>query len=84
MSKHDKNLAKLRATPPPSDFKWDDLVTVLKKLGYKQLNNSGARRKFFHEEKSLLIACHQPHPSPNVDKGCIVDVVEHLKTNGVI
>jgi len=27
---------------------------------------------------------HLPDPSPNVDKGCIADVVEHLKSNGFI
>ena len=84
MSKHKKNLAKLLATPPPSDFKWDDLATLLGHLGYKQLNNDGSRRKFYNKERNLLIICHKPHPSPNVDKGCIVDVVEHLQTNGVI
>lgn len=84
MSKHDKNLAKLCATPPPSDYKWDDLVSVLTHLGYKKLNNGGSRRKFYHSGKDLLIVCHEPHPNPNVDKGCIVDVVEHLKANGVI
>lgn len=84
MSKHEKNLAKLLASPPPSDFKWDDLVSILKHLGYKPINNSGSRRKFHHKDRDLLIACHEPHPNPNVDKGCIVDVVEHLQTNGVI
>lgn len=84
MSKHEKAIAKLQATPPPSDFKWDELVTVLRHLGYRQLNNTGSRRKFFNEEKDLLVVCHQPHPRPNVDKGCIVSVVEHLKGNGLI
>lgn len=84
MSKHEKSLAKLRASPPSSDFKWDDLVSLLKHLGYKKLNNSGSRRKFYNQERDLLIVCHEPHPSPNVDKGCLVDVVEHLETNGVI
>ena len=84
MSKHAKNLAKLLATPTPSDFKWDDLVSLLSGLGYKVIKNSGSRRKFFNEKLNLLISCHEPHPSPNVDKGCIVDVVEHLQTNGVI
>lgn len=84
MSKHEKAIAKLQASPPPADFKWDDLVTVLRHLGYKQLNNSGSRRKFFNAERDLLIVCHEPHPRPNVDKGCIVDVVEHLRGGGLI
>jgi predicted RNA binding protein YcfA (HicA-like mRNA interferase family) len=84
MSKHSKALAKLSATPPPSSLKWDDLCSVLEHLGYQVLNGSGSRRKFYHKQKNALIICHEPHPSPNVDKGCIVNVVEHLKANGFL
>ena len=84
MSKHQKALERLCATPPASDIKWQELKGVLEHLGYTMLKNSGSRRKFFHHEKKALIICHQPHPSPNVDKGCIADVIEHLKTNGFI
>lgn len=79
MSKHEKILKRLSATPIPSNIKWDELVGVLKYLGYELLNNSGSRRKFFHKEKNHLIICHEPHPNPDVDKGCIADVVEHLE-----
>ena len=84
MSKHQKALAKLCATPPPSDLKWTELKAVLEHLGYKMLKNSGSRRKFYHSEKQALIICHEPHPSPSVDKGCVVDVVEHLRANGFL
>lgn len=84
MSKHRKALEKLCSTPPPANFKWVDLKGVLEHLGYEMLTNSGSRRKFYHKEKDVLIICHQPHPAPNVDKGCIRDVVSHLKTNGFI
>jgi predicted RNA binding protein YcfA (HicA-like mRNA interferase family) len=84
MSKQQKTLERLCRNPPPADFTWKDLKAVLEHLGYTLLNNSGSRRKFYHHSKQALIICHQPHPSPNVDKGCIVDVVEHLKINGFI
>lgn len=84
MSKHSKALQRISTSPPPSSFKWDELKSLLEHLGYRVLNNSGSRRKFHHKEKDLLIICHEPHPSPDVDKGCIVDVVNHLKTNGFI
>lgn len=84
MSKHSKALAKIATSPPPSSFKWDELKALLEHLGYSVLHGSGARRKFYHKEKDLLIICHQPHPSPDVDKGCIAGVVDHLKTNGFI
>lgn len=84
MSKHQKALERLCAIPPAADFKWQELVGVLEHLGYSVVKGSGSRRKFCHSEKKALIICHQPHPSPNVDKGCIADVVEHLKINGFI
>ena len=84
MSKYEKALAKLQARPVPADFKWDDLVSLLRHLGYTKLNNSGSRRKFYNQSKDLMIICHEPHPKSVVDKGCIVDVVDHLKTNGLI
>lgn len=84
MSKHEKALAKLCAKPPPADLKWGELVGVLEHLGYEVLKGAGSRRKFYHKAKNLLICCHEPHPTPSVDKGCIADVVEHLRLYGFI
>lgn len=84
MSKLDKLQKRLCAKPTPSDFKWDDLCKVLRVLGYQLLKNSGSRRKFYNKDKDLLISCHEPHPSSEVDKGCVADVVEHLRSNGLI
>lgn len=84
MSKHRKTLEKLSAKPVSAGIKWDELKSALEHLGYAMLTNSGSRRKFFHKDKNDLIICHQPHPSPDVDKGCIADIVEHLKTHKFI
>lgn len=84
MSRHRKALEKLCATPPSADIKWNELKGVLEHLGYTMLKGGGSRRKFFHKTKNALIICHEPHPSPDVDKGCITDVIEHLKTQGFI
>ena len=84
MSKHQKALERLCASPPPANFKWADLRAILEHLGYDMLKNTGSRRKFVHRETKAIISCHEPHPSPDVDKGCIADVVEHLRRNGLI
>ena len=84
MSKHQKALDRLCANPPPADIKWKELKGVLEHLGYRLLTNTGSRRKFFHDAKKALIICHEPHPDPNVDKGCVASVVEHLRANGFI
>lgn len=84
MAKHEKALAKLCSTPPSSAIKWNELKSLLEHLGYVEKKGSGSRRKFYHKDKNALIICHQPHPSSHVDKGCIADVIEHLKTYGFI
>lgn len=84
MSKHQKALKRLCTKSPLPDFKWAELVTVLNHLGYDMLKNSGSRRKFVHRETKAIISCHEPHPAPNVDKGCIADIVDHLRRNGFI
>lgn len=84
MSKLSKALEKLCREPTPANFKWDELAGLLVALGYVEINGSGSRKKFFHKEKNALISCHKPHPNPDVDKGCISDIVKHLRENGFI
>ncbi|APZ42566.1 hypothetical protein BW247_05200 [Acidihalobacter ferrooxydans] len=84
MSKHKKMLEKLQAKQLPADVRWSELVGVFESLGYTLLKGKGSRRKFYHEETKALIICHEPHPASIVDKGCLADVVEHLKLNGII
>lgn len=84
MSKHSKTLAKLCTKPPSANLKWEELQGCLTHLGYRMLTNSGSRRKFYHDEKNDLIILHCPHPSPDVDKGAIADVVTHLQAMGFI
>jgi len=84
MSKQQKLLVKISSTPTPANIKWDELKTCLKGLGYELLKNDGSRRKFYNKTTNRLISCHEPHPNPEVAKGCISAVVEHLKENGLI
>jgi predicted RNA binding protein YcfA (HicA-like mRNA interferase family) len=84
MTQHQKALEKLCAKPPPTDVSWRELKSVLEHLGYDMLTNSGSRRKFVHRESRALIICHEPHPNSIVHRACVVDVVEHLKNQGLI
>lgn len=48
----------------PKDFTWDELITLLTSLGYKQGDSgktSGSRRRFIHSNGSI-INLHEPHP----------------------
>lgn len=84
MSKHDKTLSRMCKKPVPSDIKWKELEAALVHLGHQVINGNGSRRKFYHPGKDRMISCHQPHPDPHVDKGCISNIVEYLRVNGFL
>ena len=84
MTRQDKFAERLCARPVPADIKWSELKWFLERLGFAYMRNTGSRRKFYHSERNVLISCHEPHPSPNVDKGCVQDVVQTLRDNGFI
>ncbi len=85
MSRHDQTLICIAAKPVPASIKWAKIKSLLLYLGYEQIKTGktgGSRRKFYHKEKNDLIICHKPHPEPTVDKGCLSDIVQHLRENG--
>jgi hypothetical protein len=61
MAKIDKLIARLKSHP--KDFTWDELIRVLKGLGFKELQGSGSRVKFLNREKNCLIQLYKPHPA---------------------
>ena len=84
MAKHDRTVSALRKRPIPSNIRWDDVVSLLKSLGFELVKGSGSRRKFFNKDKNVLIICHEPHPQSYIDKGCASDIHEKLKENELI
>jgi hypothetical protein len=47
MGKKQKLWKRLRSNP--KDFRWSELTTLLNQLGYKQIEGSGSRVKFYRE-----------------------------------
>jgi hypothetical protein len=84
MAQADKTIEKIKAKPTPSNIKWDELVVALKHLGYKEITNSGSRRKFFNVEMNNLISLHRPHPGNEVKPCYIKQVREKLEEIGLI
>ena len=84
MSRKEKLLAKLKQKP--KDFTWDELITLLKALGYKQVKSGktgGSRRRFIHPTAPPIVL-HKPHPQ-NVLKTYIVrDILDLLDREGMI
>jgi len=87
MSRYEKLLSKISSKPVPADVKWSEIKSFLGYLGYERIKcgkTGGSRRKFYNREKDDLIICHKPHPGSIVDKGCLSDIIQHLKENGFI
>jgi predicted RNA binding protein YcfA (HicA-like mRNA interferase family) len=84
MAQANKIIEKIKAKPTPSNIKWDELVLVLKHLGYKVIKNSGSRRKFHNTEKDNMISLHRPHPGHEVKPCYIKEVRETLEEIGLI
>jgi len=81
MSQLEKLLEKFINTPFP---KWDDLVSLLKKLGYKQLEGDGSRVKFVNLNKQSIIELHRPHPQNTIKTYIKKDIIKELKDRGLI
>ncbi|MBD2782215.1 type II toxin-antitoxin system HicA family toxin [Xenorhabdus sp. 42] len=68
-TKHQKILDEILTKPPKSSIKWDDVISLIKKLDGKIKNGSGSRRKFIL--MGSVYQTHQPHPGNVMDKGAV-------------
>ena len=82
MSKTENLLAKL--VNGQSAFTWSELVTLLARLGYSQLEGSGSRIKFDNGDPNALINLHKPHPGNEIKTYARRQIIEQLKTGGLI
>lgn len=82
MSKNEKNLAKL--LNEQGSFTWPQLITLLRRLGYSQLEGSGSRVKFDNGDPGAMISLHKPHPGNELKMYVRRQIIEQLKTGGLI
>lgn len=80
MSKQDKLVAKFIASN--GEFKWSDLVAMLKGMGFEQIEGAGSRVSFVKE--SLIIKLHKPHPQKEVKAYAVRQVKEVLIAEGLL
>jgi len=82
MSKNEKLLAKL--LNEQASFTWQELVTLLSWLGYRQLEGTGSRVKFDNGDPQALINLHRPHPGNELKTYVRRQIIEHLKVGRLI
>lgn len=85
MSKRDKLIDRLLNRP--SDFAYNEAKSLLEKFGYREDNRgrtSGSRVAFVNNETKHIIRFHKPHPGNLLKKYQIDQLIEDLKSQGVI
>lgn len=65
-------------------FTWTELCTLLKGLGYRQIEGDGSRVKFDNGNAWAMIVLHKPHPGNQIKAYIRKDVIERLKSEGMI
>ena len=84
MGRHEKLVIRLRGKP--KDLAWNELVRLLRGLGYREVvagKTGGSRRRFVHST-APVIALHKPHPGNVVKTYVIKEVLRVLTEEGLI
>ncbi len=84
MDRHDRLLERFRRRP--RDFTWEELTTLLRRLGFRQVRpgrTAGSRRRFIHPD-GCVISLHEPHPARILKRYQIDQIIETLEREGLI
>ena len=84
MSWKEKLLLKLQQRP--KNFTWDELTSLLKYLGYREIKTGktgGSRRRFVHDSAATIIL-HKPHPQNVLKRYALDQVLALLKQEEMI
>lgn len=85
MTKKDK-LVK-RFLQIPKDFTFEELISLLKHLGFEMNNKgktSGSRVEFVNQDLSLIYFAHKPHPSNIVKTYVLRQLRDFLVENKIL
>lgn len=78
-----KALDRLCKIPPPRDFPWADLMTIMKANDFRAVCQKGAHYTFIHSS-GLKVKASKTHPGGLLKKYQVEDVIEGLKAVGAI
>jgi hypothetical protein len=67
--------------PPPCGLKWLAVESIIRALGGEIKEGRGSRARFLLRGK--IARFHRPHPSPDTDRGAVVNLREWLESIGV-
>lgn len=85
MSRRQKVLRRFLAKP--TDFTYDELTTLLRDYGYREMKGgkaSGSQAAFIDENTKHIIRLHKPHPSKALKRYQIDDIERALTRKGFL
>ncbi|MBU1170701.1 MAG: type II toxin-antitoxin system HicA family toxin [Proteobacteria bacterium] len=84
MSRKEKLISRFQQRP--KNFTWDELISLLKYMGYREIKTGkagGSRRRFVHDS-AATITLHKPHPQNILKRYAVDQVLDILKQEGMI
>lgn len=63
MTRKEKLLSRLYKSPSPTDFRWSELVTLMRAAGFEEHCEGGSHFIFEHVEMSFRFSMSKTHPS---------------------
>lgn len=82
MSKLQTAIARLLGKPV--DYTWEELLSLMRALGYELRTSGGSGRKLFDPETGALFFLHEPHPSKILKAYQIRAFIQFLRKEGRI
>ena len=79
--KHQRTLERIFARPTSGPIKWTDIEALFRSLGAKIEERKGSRVAIIWNGEAQVY--HEPHPSPETDKGAVTDLRGWLESKGV-
>jgi len=74
--------ALLRLTSLPKNYRWEEAVSLLAKLGYAKDTNDGSRVKFYRESDKAMIILHRPPPESTLKTYAVRCIYQKLLEGG--
>jgi hypothetical protein len=84
MSRKEKLISRFQQRP--KDFTWDELTSLLKYIGYREVKAGkagGSRRRFVHHS-AATITLHKPHPQNIIKRYAIDQVLDVLRQEDML
>lgn len=73
-------MERMRASPTPSDIRWEEVESLLYALEVNLVERAGSRVQLVKGVESMVV--HRPHPRPVVRRDTVRDIAKFIERIG--